>query len=404
MRVLKALLPLVIIGVSLFIAKNIMDNPPATKPRPDRADRPIVIDTQTAEQVNYQVLIDSYGTVQPATETSLTPQVAGKIIAVSDSFNNGGFINEGEVIVQIDQADYKIQVKTAAASLAQAKATLSEQSALSEQAINDWKRLGRKGNPSPLVARKPQLDAARAQVSSAQAQLEKARLDLNRTSITAPFDGRIRNKNVDFGQYVSPGTQLTEIFSTQSAELKLPVAMSDLPFIDVPSPTDTLGSKVTFKVGKRELTGKILRSDGSLDSRTRQLYVTALIESPFKQGAEVIIGQFLRATIKGRLMQNVVVVPTALIDANNQILLTEGSKVRRQKVNVVWRDERTSLVDSGLRTGDQIVLTPLGDNISMITVRVAGAKGGDTPARDTTQIDNKLRKKGKAKKQSENKS
>lgn len=386
MRVLKALLPLVIIGLSLFVAKSIIDNPPAAKPRPDRASRPISIDIKTAEVVDYQVLIESYGTVQPATETSLIPQVAGKIIAVSENFNDGGFVKKGEIIVQIDQSDYQIQVKTAAASLAQAKATLSEQSALSDQAIKDWKRLGRKGKPSPLVARQPQLDAARAQVSSAQAQLEKARLDLNRTSINAPFDGRIRNKNVDLGQYVSPGTPLTEVFSTQSAELKLPVAMADLPFIYVPSPTNTSGSDVTFKVGKRELIGKILRSDGSLDSRTRQLYVTALIENPFTQGAEVTIGQFLRAKIKGQLIKNVVVVPTALIDANNQILLAVGGKVRRQTVNVIWRDERTSLVDSGLRSGDAIVLTPLGDDIAKIKVKIAGSKDADKPAKDSTKL------------------
>lgn len=383
MRVLKALLPLVIIGICLFVAKSIIDNPPTAKPRPERASRPIIIDTTSAKLVDYQVLIESYGTVQPAIETSLTPQVAGKIVAVSDAFNNGGFVKKNDVIVQIDRADYQIQVKTAAASLAQAKATLSEQSALSEQAIKDWNRLGRKGKPSPLVARQPQLDAARAQVSSAQAQLEKAKLDLNRTSISAPFDGRIRNKSVDLGQYVSPGTSLTEIFSTESAELKLPVAMSDLPFISVPSLSDAFGSVVLFKVGKHELTGKILRSEGSLDTRTRQLFVTALIESPFTQGAQVTMGQFLRAKIKGRMIKNVVVVPTFLIDANNQIILASDGKLRRQTVNVAWRDERTSLVDSGLRSGDAIVLTPLGDDITEIKVRLAGDTGNKKPMKAT---------------------
>lgn len=396
MRVLKALLPLVIIGLSLFVAKSIIDNPPAAKPRPDRASRPISIDIRTAEIVDYQVFIESYGTVQPATQTALTPQVAGKIVTVSENFNDGGFVKEGEVIIQIDRSDYQIQVKTAAASLAQAKATLSEQSALSEQAINDWKRLGRKGNPSPLVARQPQLDAARAQVSSAIAQLEKARLDLNRTSISAPFDGRIRNKNVDLGQYVSPGTALTEVFSTQSAELKLPVAMSDLPFIYVPSPGNTSGSDVSFKVGKRELIGKIIRSDGSLDSRTRQLYVTALIENPFTQGAEVTIGQFLRAKIMGQLIEKVVVVPTSLINANNQILLATNGKVRHQTVNVIWRNERTSLVDSGLRNGDAIVLTPLGDDIANIKVKITGSKSNDKQKKDATQLNTNKAKRAES--------
>lgn len=376
MRALKALLPLVILGICLFIAKSIIDNPPTAKPRPDRASRPVVIETTSAKLVDYQVIIESYGTVQPATETSLTPQVGGKIVSVSSHFNNGDFVKKNDIIVQIDQSDYHIQVKTAAASLAQAKATLSEQSALSEQAVKDWKRLGRKGKPSPLVARQPQLDAARAQVSSAQAQLEKARLDLNRTSIKAPFDGRIRNKSVDLGQYVSPGTTLTEIFSTQSAELKLPVAMADLSFIDIPSLTKLQGSDVLFKVGKHELTGKILRSEGSLDSRTRQLFVTALIKNPFTQGAEVTMGQFLRAKIKGQIIKNVVVIPTSLIDANNQIILAADGKVWRQTVNVVWRDERTSLVDSGLRSGDAIVLTPLGDNITNIKVKLSTNKEG----------------------------
>ena len=164
MRVLKVLIPVLMIAVSLFVAKVIVDNPPSAKPRPTAPSRPLPVDAIRLRSEPWTVIIDSYGTVEAATETSLIPQVAGTIVDVAPDFENGGFISKGDLILTIDPADYRIAVKTAQASLAQARATLSEQQSLSEQAIRDWKRLGRSGEPSDLVAQKPQLDAARAQV------------------------------------------------------------------------------------------------------------------------------------------------------------------------------------------------------------------------------------------------
>ncbi len=375
MRLLKALLPVVIIGVSVFIAKGIMDNPPEAKPRPAIPDRPIPVEAISLEAEDFRIEIDTYGTVQPSTETAIIPQVAGKIIEVSPDFENGGFVKQGDIILQIDPADYRIAVKTAEAALAQARATLSEQTALSQEAIRDWKRLGRKGEPGNLVARKPQLSAARAQVASAQAQLEKARLDLERSSIRAPYDGRIKNKQANIGQYVSPGSLLTELYATNAVQLRLPLSQQDLQYLDIPDQANRPGSPIEFTAdngsGQPLLTGYISRSEGLLDDRTRQLFVTARIDAPFENTTPIVIGQFLQARILGQIFDGVFTLPTALIRDGDFVILAEDGELKQQAVSIMWQNERISVIDQGLKAGDLLVTTPLGDDAAGLKVRVS---------------------------------
>ncbi|MCB1756403.1 MAG: efflux RND transporter periplasmic adaptor subunit [Gammaproteobacteria bacterium] len=383
MRILKVLLPLLMITISIVVAKNIIDNPPEAKPRPDTPNGPIPVDALRLEAKDFRITVETYGTAEPGTETILIPQVAGKIIEVSENFENGGFVKKDELILKIDPADYEIAMKTASATLAQARASLSEETALSEEAIRDWKRLGRKGEPADLVARKPQLEAARAQVASAQAQLDKARLDLQRTAIRAPYDGRIRDKQVDIGQYVSPGTQLTGIFSTDSVTLRLPLSQDDLAYLDIPDSSGKQGSSVIFSAGSsikpQQWLGTIARSEGLLDSKTRQLFVRAKIDTSGEQESPITIGQFLTARIQGHTLDNVFSIPSALVRDDNTVVLAREDVLRLQPVRVIWHDERTSVIDSGLQAGDLLVTTPLGEQVNNLQVRVKVIDLDDAP-------------------------
>ncbi len=375
-RVFKFVLPLVIIVTSLVIGKGIIDNPPAAKPRPRPVDAIVPIDAIRLQASDFQVIINSYGTVQPSLETSLIPQVSGKIIAVAANFENGGLINKGEMILKIDPVDYEIIIKTAAANLIQARATLAEEKARGQEALLDWKRLGRKGEPGDLVARRPQLSAARALVASARAQLEKSKLDLQRTTIRAPYSGRIKNKKVDLGQYVTPATLLTEIFASDSFKLRLPLAQSDLVWLQIPDADEKNGSEVIFTLADNDnsqlLSGTISRSEGVLDTRTRQLFITAdintLNQPKFK--SHLAIGQFLKARIKGTVFSHVYPVAKSLLHEKNTVIVAEDNTVRKQSVNVVWQNEQIAVINRGLKDGDLLVTTPLGERLSKLQVEV----------------------------------
>jgi RND family efflux transporter MFP subunit len=373
MRVLKILLPLIIIAVSIALAKVVIDNPPTAKARAKKSDQTVQVEVLKVQANDYQINIKSYGKVQTGRESALTPQVAGVIIKVSENFENGGLVNKGDTILQIDPADYNINIKTAAASLTQARATLSEQQALSQEAIRDWKRLGRKGKPSDLVAHKPQLDSAKARVSSARAMLEKAKLDLSRTKIRAPYAGRIKNKRVGLGQYITPGTVISEIFSTNTSTIRLAISQNDLALINIPTANKKLASDVVFSdENQQHWRGKLIRSEGILDESTHQLYITAsIINNTNNTVNDLTIGQFLSANIQAKAYTQVFEIPSSLLRKNGTVLLAKNNSVYEQAVSVIWSQNKKSIINQGLSTGDALILTPLGSEFKDLKVKIS---------------------------------
>ena len=255
----KKLLPVAILGALLLLAVVIKLNPPAAPQKREISGPQIVVETLVVEPRDYSVALESYGIIQPRTRSVLSAQVEGQILELNPNLRDGGFFERGDVLVTIDARDYAANVSIAEATLADARQALAEAEARSNQAREDWERLGNEGEIPDLVLRVPQLEAARARVLSAESSLRKARLDLERTEIRAPFAGRVLTKLVDLGQVVSRNTQLAEIFATDIVEIRLPLRNRDLPFITLPETyrnsdeTENKGGRVEIH---SELAGK----------------------------------------------------------------------------------------------------------------------------------------------------
>ena len=219
-KLFKFILPMTLIVLAV-VSVVIMATVASSKrpPRQDAGQAAVLVEAIPAQARSLNFLVESQGPVRPRTETTLVAEVAGRVVSVSPGFVAGGFFRKGDVLLEIDPSDYTTAVKRAEAALASREAQLADEKARSQQAIKDWRNLGRSGEPPALVARLPQLADAEANVLAAQADLEKAQRDLQRTRITVPYDGLVRSKRVDVGQFVGAGTQLGVTFSVDTAEI-----------------------------------------------------------------------------------------------------------------------------------------------------------------------------------------
>ncbi|NVK23311.1 MAG: efflux RND transporter periplasmic adaptor subunit [Gammaproteobacteria bacterium] len=379
-------MPVAILVATVIVAQIITSNPPTAKRRAPSKAPQMTVDVKSLEAQLYQVNIDSFGTVQPRTETNLVSQVNGQITYISDNFRQGRFFEQGETLLKVDDRDYLSDVKIAKASLLDAQQALTEEKARAEQALVDWKRLGKDGEPNDLVLRKPQLEAAKARLYSAEAQLEKAKLRLERTRVVAPYAGRVLNQKVDIGQVISSNTQLATIYATDLVEIRLPVKNQDLPLLDLPEQyrkssdlDDGTNAKVvftsTFGVDQRWI-GQLVRTEGAIDSSSQQLYVVAQIEDPYRKDSKselaIKIGQYLQAQIAGRLMPNAIVIPNNAIYQGSYVYVVEENLLKRRNVELLWKNETDAIVKSGLSTGEQLVVTPLGRVSSGTPVSISG--------------------------------
>ncbi len=383
----KKLIPVAIFGGLILLAVLIKMNPPEAQQRGNFGGPQMVVETTTVEKQDYKVRLQSYGTVQPRTQSMLVAQVSGQIVSVNENVRDGGFFEKGDILGQIDPRDYEANVRISEASLADARQALAEAEARSNQALEDWERLGNTGDAPDLVLRVPQLEAAKARVSSAKSSLQKANLDLERAQIVAPFAGRILRKLVDVGQVVSPNTQLAEIYATDVVEIRLPIRNRDLGFIDLPERfrfADANGANnaaVTIHsdlIGNETWNAHLVRTESAIDEAARQLHVIAQIEDPFGPAnvgrSPLKIGQYVTAEIEGSALSEVLVVPNSTIYQGSYVYIVEDDLLRRKDVVIAWQNDNDAIISDGIKDGDQLVTTALGQVTSGLWVAVAGAQ------------------------------
>ena len=382
----RKFMPIAIFAGLVAIAVIIWMNPPETPQRPQFSGPTMTVETIPVLPRDYRIMLQSYGTVQPRTRSMLVAQVGGQIVEINENVRDGGFFEKGDTLGQIDPRDYEADVQIALASLADAKQVMAEAIARSDQAREDWERLGNEGEPSKLVLRVPQLEAARAGVGSAESALTKVKLDLERTSIVAPFAGRVIRKLVDLGQVVGPNTQLAEIYATDVVEIRLPLRNRDLGFIDLPESYRHSGPRETSidvliksdLIGNEKWQAKLVRTEGAIDESARQLHVIAQIDDPFGPRSEgrspLKIGQYVTAEIEGKTLPGALVIPNSAIYQGSYVYTVEDDILRRRDIEIAWQNDIDAVVDNGLELGMDLVMTPLGQVTSGIRVSVLGAE------------------------------
>lgn len=429
-RKTKILLPLLVVAgavVVAFVLVKAAPSPPTQEPvTPPPLVRVIEVEPRT---VRFDV--ESQGTVRPRTEATLNAQVSGRIEWVAPSFAEGGLFRRGETLVRIDERDYRLAVSQAEQQVAQARVRLAREEAEAEIAREEYEDLaadGAVGDVSPLTLHEPQLAEARAAVEAAEAAVEKARLDLSRATIEAPFDGRVEQKQADVGQSVSPGAPLATLYAVDYAEIRLPVPVTELEYLDVPLAGETADGPtvaLSAELGgtRRTWSGRVVRTGGGIDPETRMMPLIARVDRPYGEaapeaGAPLPIGLFVEAEIAGRRADGVFVLPREALrktgrwregepsrvlvvgedvpaeaapagapdggaDPDHEAAPSEPAEPRaRLRFRDVWivrlEDDR-AYVSRGLEDGDLVCVSPLETPTDGMVVRVTRETDGTAP-------------------------
>jgi RND family efflux transporter MFP subunit len=397
----RYLLPLGLMALSLVIVATLVVIAKSKRPeRKDTANQAVLVDAIPAELTSLHFKVHSQGSVEPRTQTTLVAEVAGQIVSVSSNFIAGGFFRKGEVLLQIDPSDYETGLLRAQATLASRKAQYADQKARSEQALKDWTNLGRQGEPSDLVLRKPQLAEALAGVQAAEAELREAERNLERTRIRVPYEGLVRSKLVDVGQYVGPGTPLGVTFAVDTAEIRLPLSSTDLAYLDLPSATRLeQGRQVpvaltTESGGAGEVwQAEIVRTEGVVDQSSRVIYAVAEVVDPYgvlgqSEQAELRMGTFVRAEIQGVRADNVVVLPRSVLRPDDTVLIAnEDLLLELRPVTVARAEPRLVYISDGIDAGELVVTTSMDAPIPGTRLAISGEEPAPGPAEGSAPED-----------------
>lgn len=268
----------IVVGIGGIMALS------ATAPKPDKKAETVRTVSMFVEPVISRAVtltVSTQGEVRPKTEIDLISQVSGRIKQVDKNFVDGGTFELGQPLVKVEDEDYEFAVTIAEANVAEATAQFARTRADADIVAKQWEKWV-DGIPTDLALRKPQIAQATASLKAAEANRDKARLNLKRTEISVPFTGRIRSKSVDVGQYVSLGTKIGRVFSTDIVEIRLPLSDHQLSTLNLPMAFQATGDNAPRVILSANLAGKLyewegrlVRTAASIDPQTRMLYAVA---------------------------------------------------------------------------------------------------------------------------------
>ena len=370
--------PVLIVAGGILLAAVII----RTGPKPDRQARPPgapAVQTVEAVKRTAQMAVSAHGTVVPKTESNLVAEVAGRIVAVSPSMVSGGFFSKGDVLVEIERIDYEAALEQARAALASAESELVN----AELTFNRVEELAttQAVSQSDLDRALNRLNLSRAAQRQAAAALARAERDLERTRVTAPYDGRVRSERVDTGQFVSRGESIGTLYSTDYAEIRLPVRDQDLAFLPLSlARTDPPAEINTKAILRAEFAGsmhaweaEVVRTEGELDPLSRVVNLIAQVVDPYepRDGAPPLtIGLFVEADIIGISVDNVVVVPSTALQTGSRVYVVDASnRLSFRDAEVVRLTAETAYLRVDVAAGERICVTALDDVVERQTVR-----------------------------------
>lgn len=379
--ILRRTLPLIILALFILAAMVLMATKEAPEQKAEEANMPI-IEVAEVKQETLSLNLPSYGVVMPRHKTQLVAEVQGRLTSVSPNFVAGGVVKAGDQLAVIEPSDYQADLMQAEASLAQATAALNEEIARGEVAKTEFKGYD-KGVPPELGLRIPQLKKEQANVKYAEAALARAKRNLERTVIRAPFDGIVKTRGVDLGQYVTLGTKLGELYDTSVAEIRLPLANADLAYLESVDNPDTEVTLTASLAGREVVwTGAIVRSEGVIDEGNRMVYLVAEIPDPYlrkhkTQGQLPLkYGTFVNAIIKGRTEDGIVRLDRHLVREGRVPVVRSDNTLELRDVNVVRSDLNYAYIKDSLKTGERVSLTNTG---TLSTGQVVKIRGEETP-------------------------
>lgn len=381
-----------------------------------------VIRYVAAEPEDIRAELRGYGNVKPATTWTAVAQVAGAVTYKYDKLETGQPIVRGTVLLRIDDSDYQLALKQAQAAKAEAEqvllqlaqeeqnlerelAIVEDQLRLAEAEFERAKSAQERGGASQkdLDARDQQVLAHRAKeqanrnaldlieprrarqqavLEAAIAAIDKAKLDIDRCTIRAPFDGRVRRAPVEANRNVKLGEELVELFSVDAAELHCQVALDDLKHWlpeELMSPLESGMLNRPWETKEGPIIGEVVlagtkqdvrwrgvldRFLGELDPFTRMLTVVIRVDDPYAnlgraERPPLVEGMFCEGVLAGRLHEDVFRVPARSIRDGHVMLMNAVGELELRPVHVRFEQGDLAIVDDGLITGDRVIVTDL---------------------------------------------
>ena len=318
--------------------------------------------------------VELTGSVTLDARTTVTSEVAGRVVRVSPRFRNGGTIAANESFVKVDPARYELQVEQAEAAVAKAETLLRIEKARGEEEARKFS-IGRPGaEVSEWVRRGPWIAAAEAELANARAALGLAKLQLEQTEIALPYDIRVVSSDVAVGELVGPAEVVGEastlgvVYRTGALEVDAPVEPADLEYLD-----PVIGRPARVRTASGTYDAEVVRVTSVVAPRTRLASLFLKFSNGLPPGSLPLPGTFVEVVIAGPSYEDVFVLPESASQQGGSVWVVEDGALTAFEPRTLGRTD-TGWVVEAFDAGEGVVLGALPDAREGLPVAVTDAE------------------------------
>jgi RND family efflux transporter MFP subunit len=396
---ISLLLPVVILAAAGVAVYYLFNTTPKVERKAEKKLIPIV-DARPINRAPIARIVDGAGTVVPAREVEIFPEVSGRVVERHINLEIGGIVPKGDVLVRIDPEEYELALEQAQSALAETNAAFEVEKGLQLVAKREWEMFGKKLPDAKLsqslALREPQLHQAEAKIATAKSLVKQAELDLRRTTILSPFDVLVLEEHVDVGQHVSPGFAIAMLAGAEVFWVQVKFGAEHLNV--VMAAANQGGDTVRlFPNGKDSpnppILGRLVRHIGRVGDLGRNAQVLVEVNDPFGLRTDdaahqpLVLGTFVDYVEldAGRLDGAVTIVARAKRENSEVWVVDANGQLQIRTVQQVWDQLDTVSVLDVFEPGDRVIVSPVADLLPNMNVRLA-----DMPESETAPADEVL--------------
>lgn len=294
----------------------------------------ISVEGIVVKAVSFDNNLEVTGSVEANESVVLRSEVPGLVTGIY--FKEGSNVSKGTLLVKVNDRDIQAQLRE----------VLSKQT-LSGTNENRAKQLLDKGAIS-----QEEYDTSLADLQSLRAQVSLIRAQLAKTSIIAPFSGKVGLRNISVGEYLTPTTTIANLVSINPVKISFSVPEKYVAQIK-------MGSEITFSTDAagKSFKGKVFAIEPGIDQQTRTLQIKALAPNPANQ---LIPGSFAKVKLALTTMPDAILIPTEAVIPTlkgKEVYVSRDGKAKQVEVQAGTRTANQILINEGLKVGDTVLTT-----------------------------------------------
>ncbi len=400
-QVRKAVVPGLVVLAAVVAAVALVRTKPSVAPL-DKVEQPWLVSAVEVGLADVQPRLRLYGEIVAGREVELRALVAGEVVAVADNFVDGGSLSQGDMIIAIDDFDYRARLDELAAQIREARARLEEIDArksahakalardlemvtLRRREVKRMVVLSDRGNisekrldsarmelvqqqqaaemrQSDLAAETARIKQQKAVISRLEVGLRRAKRDLKRVRLSAPFDGFLADVEAQVGRRLNANDHVARLIDAKRLEARLTLSDRQYGRLVAEGPLAGRRVEITWRVGGKSFDygGRLDRIGAHIDSASGGVQVFIRLEGadlskPLRPGAFVVI------QMPDRTYRDVAQLPESVLFEGNTVYVIEGERLQKRKVELVARVGNDVLLRGEISNGDRIVVTRIAE-------------------------------------------